>query len=339
MTLAASPEQNTAAKPKEATPETKIIKRTQPLAVSIAAPVLMTQPAIMPPPCGPGQYESKDDLCAQWKAADAASSSASWSWWQMLIAGGGLLVGIVTMGAAIAAAFFAKQAANETKKSASAASEAVTEAREANKIAQQTGEAQVRCYLSIQNVQVSLSRESETSSITTFEPNDPNKKDSIYPNIFFKVRNHGNSPAMGVSFNFSIKFMSHFLKDGSHYMQERQSERRFPRDVDDTEDWGEIIPASGELSYDTTLMFSLSEFEHRALNTLDAGLSISLVISIIFSDVFNHKFSEDYCFLGGWKGLSGTSTERGRIDFQAMPIECFETQEELQRRHEERQSN
>lgn len=29
-------------------------------------------------PCGPRQYQSKDDLCAQWKAADAASDA---SWW------------------------------------------------------------------------------------------------------------------------------------------------------------------------------------------------------------------------------------------------------------------
>jgi len=30
-------------------------------------------------PCGPGEYESKDDLCAQWKAADAAADAAWWA--------------------------------------------------------------------------------------------------------------------------------------------------------------------------------------------------------------------------------------------------------------------
>lgn len=31
-------------------------------------------------PCGQGQYGSNADLCAQWKAADAASDSAWWAW-------------------------------------------------------------------------------------------------------------------------------------------------------------------------------------------------------------------------------------------------------------------
>ena len=31
-------------------------------------------------PCGPKQYGSNADLCAQWKAADAASDSAWWAW-------------------------------------------------------------------------------------------------------------------------------------------------------------------------------------------------------------------------------------------------------------------
>lgn len=337
--LAASPETNNAGKPDQATPDTNTVEPAKPLAVTITAPVQMMQPAINLPPCGPEQYESRDDLCAQWKAADAASSSASWSWWQMMIAGGGLLVGIVTMGAAIAAAIFARKAAVETEKSASAALDAVTETREANKIARQTGEAQVRCYLSIQNVQVSLSFKPETKSITPSEPHDSNKKDPIYPNIFFKIRNHGNSPAMGVSFSFSIMFMSYFTKDDAIQMHERQSERKFPRDVQNEDVWGEIIPASHDLTPETTFMFSLTDLEKSALVTPGSGLSISLVISVMFTDVFDRVFSEDHCFVGGWQGRAGTSPARGPAELRAMPIECFETQAELKRRHEARQQS
>lgn len=32
------------------------------------------------PNCGPSQYDSKAELCAQWKAADAAANSAWWAW-------------------------------------------------------------------------------------------------------------------------------------------------------------------------------------------------------------------------------------------------------------------
>jgi hypothetical protein len=46
-----------------------------------AKPVKIVQAAVKKPPCGEGQYKSNDDLCAQWKAADAASKAA---WWAMV---------------------------------------------------------------------------------------------------------------------------------------------------------------------------------------------------------------------------------------------------------------
>lgn len=45
-----------------------------------SSPVQIVQATANPPPCGPGEYNSKDDLCAQWKAADSASDAA---WWAM----------------------------------------------------------------------------------------------------------------------------------------------------------------------------------------------------------------------------------------------------------------
>jgi hypothetical protein len=69
-------------------------------------------------PCGPKEYQSNDDLCAQWKAADAAGDAAEWGWWQMVLSGFGVLIGAVTMFAAIKAALFARDAARETKRAA-----------------------------------------------------------------------------------------------------------------------------------------------------------------------------------------------------------------------------
>lgn len=58
--------------------------------------------------CRPGEDNRKSDLCAQWKAADAAADSAEYSLH-------GLFVGAITMVAAIAAAVFAKLASDHTR--------------------------------------------------------------------------------------------------------------------------------------------------------------------------------------------------------------------------------
>lgn len=38
-------------------------------------------------PCGPGNYKSNDDLCAQWKAADAAADATWWAQWGTWLSG------------------------------------------------------------------------------------------------------------------------------------------------------------------------------------------------------------------------------------------------------------
>ena len=63
-------------------------------------------------PCGQGQYGSSADLCAQWKAADAAADSAWWAWAGGII-GLGSLVGIF---AAIGLAFHSNWIARDTAK-------------------------------------------------------------------------------------------------------------------------------------------------------------------------------------------------------------------------------
>ena len=66
-------------------------------------------------PCERGSDNRKSDLCAQWKAADAASSSADWAYWTMLAGAVGLLIGGGTLFAAWRAAHWAKEAAKHTE--------------------------------------------------------------------------------------------------------------------------------------------------------------------------------------------------------------------------------
>lgn len=78
-------------------------------------------------PCGSNQYGSNADLCAQWKAADAASDSAWWAWLGGLISVGSL-VGVF---AALGLAF------------------------NSNSIAQDTAKRQLRAYMGILDCEIS----------------------------------------------------------------------------------------------------------------------------------------------------------------------------------------
>jgi hypothetical protein len=65
--------------------------------------------------CARGIYDEQSDLCAQWKAANAAERGADAAKWSVVIGWVGVLLGLVTMGAAIAAAIFAKRAADANR--------------------------------------------------------------------------------------------------------------------------------------------------------------------------------------------------------------------------------
>lgn len=74
--------------------------------------------------CKPGQDDRQSDLCAQWKAADAAAEAAKWSLWMLWISGFGLIVGAGTLFAAWRAAHWAKLAADHTESGANEAKRA-----------------------------------------------------------------------------------------------------------------------------------------------------------------------------------------------------------------------
>lgn len=69
-------------------------------------------------PCTMGIDNRASDLCAQWKAADAAKSAAAASW---VFGAVGTLVGALTLLAAWSAAKWAKKAAEETRRGADSA--------------------------------------------------------------------------------------------------------------------------------------------------------------------------------------------------------------------------
>jgi hypothetical protein len=116
--------------------ETDSAKAQQPSAQKVGN---VAQPALPPlirtlsaddpdPNCGSYKYQSNADLCAQWKAADAAYSAARAAW---ILGALGILVSGFTLFFAARAAHWAKQAALHTEQGAKAADLAVIETAKA----------------------------------------------------------------------------------------------------------------------------------------------------------------------------------------------------------------
>lgn len=139
------------------------------------------------PPCRQGEENRNSDLCAQWKAADAANQSAIWTRTSALVAIAAAVIAGLTLFAAAAAAWFARQAARHTESGARAGQAAVDETR-------RIGEAQVRAYLSIANVFMGL-------------------HNGKVPVITLRVNNAGQSPALDFSAKIILYWMD--LKKGN----------------------------------------------------------------------------------------------------------------------------
>lgn len=109
-------------------------------------------------PCERGFDNRRSDLCAQWKAADAAIEGAKWAMWTFFVTAGAFI-------AAGAAAIYAQRAAIATERTAD--------------IARATGEAQVRAYLGVEKTYI----------------DSPAGVKGATALVRIGVRNSGNSPA------------------------------------------------------------------------------------------------------------------------------------------------
>jgi len=65
--------------------------------------------------CEPGQENRHSDLCAQWKAADAAAEATWWAAAMFWLGMGGAVIGALTLTAAAFAAWYAREAARHTE--------------------------------------------------------------------------------------------------------------------------------------------------------------------------------------------------------------------------------
>jgi len=149
--------------------------------------------------CQPGHEDRQSDLCAQWKAADAAADSAYWTFWTFILSVAGLALGGGTLFAAWRAAHWAKEAAKETKRTADLAESAANESSGALVIAERNAHATselaritaehgrmgLRAYLDIVSAEYSRDEASD-------------KDGMICVGFNISIKNFGNTPAFNV---------------------------------------------------------------------------------------------------------------------------------------------
>lgn len=135
--------------------------------------------------CDKYEENRNSDLCAQWKAADAAHESAVWSAKTYAVEIVGAVSSIFTLLAAVAAAFFAKDAAKWTKAAAKAASRATVIARNSLKSSDEHLRMQNKCYVNPVRSEVDVEISEDRLS--------------IFIRIRFEVKNYGVTPAYRVS--------------------------------------------------------------------------------------------------------------------------------------------
>jgi hypothetical protein len=161
--------------------KTEIGKSAPTIAATSTDPVQIVQRPIMERPCNEGRDNRESDLCAQWKAADAASKAA---WWAAIAT---FVTAIGTFGL-----FWQIKLTREAVQDTGEATKAM---RDANEIARQSNERQLRAYLSATPIHTFLTYlgEREGGTLASFK-------------IDVETCNHGLTPAYDVKVwaNFSL---------------------------------------------------------------------------------------------------------------------------------------
>jgi hypothetical protein len=133
-------------------------------------------------PCKKRKDDRSSDLCAQWKAADAAQSAADAAWYLGIA---GAAIGLFTLLVAIRAGLYARDAARHTESGAQEARRAADTAAEALDLEQRNAAVANRPWLLIESV-----------SAGNVAKGAPNNADGVHFQL--RVKNFGTRPATAV---------------------------------------------------------------------------------------------------------------------------------------------
>ena len=236
-------------------------------------------------PCAKGENDRDSDLCAQWKAADAAAEAASYAeplYWLSVV---GAVIGLLTAVFAGGAAWFAKRAADAAR-----AQFAHTEI---------STERQLRAYLFVDTIDVMNVAETD---------DPPEKRSNAYrnrpetgPMAHVIVRNSGQTPGYDVVHWGCIE-LAPYPQSGP--LVEPSPPNHVSRS---------IVPAGSVLPKTPMLPNALSETEIRGLQ--DSTLAIYIHGFIKYRDAFGTVRESRYRFRhNGLTGIIGKNTEATGCD-------------------------
>lgn len=132
-------------------------------------------------PCKQGEDDRQSDLCASWKAADAAKTAADIAERTYLLTNASVWISLLTLVAAGAAALFAKRAAEATLRAADQAADTAKSAEESLTLARD----EQRAWIGFENWQMYLNADDAGSINAIF--------------FAFRFRNYGKTPGLKCS--------------------------------------------------------------------------------------------------------------------------------------------
>jgi hypothetical protein len=159
--------------------------------------------------CKAGKEDRKSELCAQWKAADAANDAAKWAWLQLGLSALGVLGLVITLWFNFRALRIAEDAADETKDALAVAKQSADSAANLVRLSDRNARLELRAYLDFDGVRIDLQPDFDN-------PKNPDEKGVL---LKITIRNYGRTPAANVESSVTPK--GRFVEDpNSHAFAE-----------------------------------------------------------------------------------------------------------------------
>jgi hypothetical protein len=168
--------------------------------------------------CKADKEDRKSELCAQWKAADAANDAAKWAWLQLGLSALGVLGLVITLWFNFRALRIAEDAADETKDALAVAKQSADSAANLVRLSDRNAQLELRAYLDFDGVRIDR------------QPNfdNPTNPDEKGVRLKITIRNYGRTPAANVECSVTPK--SRFAKDPNSYAV-GEEDRRTPHAI------------------------------------------------------------------------------------------------------------
>ena len=223
-------------------------------------------------PCRNPQGHDASDLCAQWRAADAAQRAARWAWWQLIFSLAGIGGLIVTLWFNFEAWDQARKSEGDTERALTAAEDNARAALKLAESADTNAKKELRAYLDFNGV--TLKR----------WPQYVVPPDQIGMRHRTKIKNYGRTPAENVHITAIFSLEGEAAKEPGPLFKADPVEKPI------------AIVSPGSSVHEQTF-FGLTESLIAALN--QGLLKIKVSVLLTYTDVFGerHLLRSEYEYL------------------------------------------